>query len=238
MKALIHFIWEYVRFDLRIISDCYWYCCDLFRYYISSKDSIKLYPQLKDKTTTQTLDPIYYLQDIWMVKQVLSQKPATHVDVGSAVKTISILAQSIPTTYVDIRPLTLSLPGVTSIKGTILQLPFKSHSVQSISAICVIEHIGLGRYGDPLDPKGTSKSAKELSRVVKKGGFVYITVPVAAKNQTCFNAHRTFTRQAVIDLFGELTLVQESYIYGQKYHDTYDPKKGFGTGLFTFTKKK
>jgi hypothetical protein len=237
MKAILNLFWEYARLDLRIISDFWWYTTDLCKYYLSSKDSIKIYPQLKDKTTNQTLDPIYYLQDIWMVQHVLDKKPKVHIDVGSSVKTISILAQSVPTTYVDIRPLTLSLPNVTSAKGTIIQLPFETNCVQSISAVCVIEHIGLGRYGDPLDPKGTIKAAKELARVVKKGGYVYITVPVDKKNQTCFNAHRTFTRQGVLDLFPTLKLVEERYIYGQRYEQQYVPSKGFGTGLFVFTKK-
>jgi hypothetical protein len=34
----------------------------------------------------------------------------------------------------------------------------------------VVEHIGLGRYGDPIDPDGDLKAISELKRVVQKRG--------------------------------------------------------------------
>lgn len=150
---------------------------------------------------------------------------------------VGIISQFVPTTMVDIRPLTVTLPELKFVKGDITNLPFKDESIDSLSSICVIEHIGLGRYGDTLDPQGTEKSAKELVRVLAKNGRLYITVPIDNANKTYFNAHRAFTPSYIFSLFKELTLTEEKYIYGNNLEYKYDPQKGFGTGLYAFIKK-
>ena len=149
---------------------------------------------------------------------------------------VGMISQFTPTTMVDIRPLSVSVPELSFIKGDITKLPFKDSSIKSLSSICVIEHIGLGRYGDPLDQFGTEKSAKELSRVLASGGDLYISVPVDSTNKVYFNAHRAFIRDYVLKMFKDLNLIEEKYIYGNQIYNEYDSTKGFGTGLFYFRK--
>ncbi len=190
-----------------------------------------LQPALFDNTSTTELEPTYFYQDAWCAKKIAENRPNLHVDVGSHVGMLSIVAQFVPVTMVDIRPLSLPLSGLTFVEGSITSLPFKDGEVDSLSSICVIEHIGLGRYGDKLDQFGTEKAAGELVRVLAPLGNLYISVPVDTENRLYFNAHRAFTRQYIIELFSGLTLVEEKYIYGNDFCDTYEPKRGFGTGL-------
>lgn len=206
---------------------------------INSSFSLKtsdLYPRLFDKASTTSIDPVYFYQNAWCAKKIFENKPSTHVDVGSDVKLIGVLSQYTSTTMVDIRPLQVTLPGLSFVSGSILALPFKDQSIKSLSSICVIEHIGLGRYGDQLDPFGSEKAAKELGRVLAKDGLLYISAPIDTANIVYFNAHRAFTRNYILELFSQLTLVEEKYIYGDKMFGAYDPKKGFGTGLYWFKK--
>jgi len=195
-----------------------------------------LYPRLFDKTSTTGVDPVYFYQDAWCAKKIFETKPTHHVDIASHLPTVGIISQFVPTTMVDIRPPMVSLPELSFTKGSILALPFKNSEVESLSSICVIEHIGLGRYGDPLDSFGSEKAAAELSRVLATGGSLYISVPIDAKNKVYFNAHRAFTREYILKLFGSLKMVEEKYIYGSKMNETYDTAKGFGTGLYHFKK--
>jgi SAM-dependent methyltransferase len=195
-----------------------------------------IYPRLFDKTTTTGVDPVYFYQNCWCAKKIFENKPEKHVDIGSDAKFIGIISQYVPTVMVDIRPLTVHLPGLSFAKGSILELPFKTEEISSLSSICVIEHIGLGRYGDPIDSFGSEKAVKELIRVLAIGGNLYISVPIDNDNKVYFNAHRAFTRDYVLKLFEELTLIEEKYIYGDKMCDFYDKIKGFGTGLYCFIK--
>ena len=73
------------------------------------------------------------------------------VDVGSTALLVGIISQCIPTISIDVRPLPVSLPGLICKYGTITDLPFEDATVEFLSSMCVIEHVGLGRYGDTID---------------------------------------------------------------------------------------
>jgi len=195
-----------------------------------------VYPCLTDRTATTPIEPTYFFQDTWAAGKIFQIKPSHHYDVGSSVKTIGILSQFVPTTMIDIRPIELELQNLYFKSGSILNLPFEDNSIESLSSLCVVEHIGLGRYGDPIDPWGSEKAIQELTRVLKPGGNLYFSVPVDQECRVYFNAHRAFTRDYVLELFQEMKLSEEKYIYGRTVQDKFDAAKGFGTGLYHFTK--
>jgi len=182
------------------------------------------------------LEPTYFFQDSWAAGKIFLNRPSHHFDVGSSAKTVGIISQFVPTTMIDIRPIDLDLPNLFFRRGSILALPFDDDSIESLSSLCVVEHIGLGRFGDPIDPYGSEKAAKELKRVLNPGGNLYFSVPVDDACRVYFNAHRAFTRDYVISLFASLELVDEKYHYGRAMFDAYDSAKGFGTGLYHFRK--
>jgi SAM-dependent methyltransferase len=200
--------------------------------------NIEWYPCLLDNVKFTPLDPVYFFQDTWAAQKIFRLKPEHHYDVGSNAKTIGILSQFVPITMIDIRPLPLELKGLTFLKGSILKLPFEDNSISSISSLCVVEHIGLGRYGDELDQFGSEKAISELKRVVKPEGVILFSVPVCNENKVFFNAHRAFTRDYIMKLFHNFELLDEQYQYGNALYKEYCINKGFGTGLFMLRKKE
>jgi len=199
---------------------------------------IELRPCFFDNLKYTPIDPVYFLQDTWAARKIFEFKPDHHYDVGSSVKTIGILSQFVPVTMIDIRPIEIELPNLFFKKGSVLNLPLKDNSINSLSSLCVVEHIGLGRYGDTLDSFGSEKAIKELKRVLKPGGILLISLPIDDQNKICFNAHRIFTRDYILELFSDMVILEEKYIYGSKMYDSYDRRKGFGTGLYVFQKEK
>lgn len=195
-----------------------------------------LYPRLFDKTSVTAIDPVYFYQNAWCAKKIFENKPERHFDIGSDAKFVGLISEFTPTTMIDIRPIPVLLKNLSFIKGDILNLPFKDGEIASLSSICVLEHIGLGRYGDELDTFGSEKSFKELIRVLSLGGSLYISVPVDKENKVYFNAHRAFTRDYIMELSNGLKLEEEKYIYGNDLTENYSPGKGFGTGLYHFKK--
>ncbi len=202
-------------------------------YRLETKD---IYPRIYDKIEGHKIDPVYFLQGTWCARKIFEEKPDQHYDIGSQAFMVGIISQFVPTTMIDIRPLSISLSGLSFIKGNIIHLPFKDSEISSLSSICVIEHIGLGRYGDSLDQFGTEKAAKELIRVLAKEGSLYISVPVDNENKIYFNAHRAFTRDYIIKIFENLNLIEEKYIYGNEIFSNYNKERGFGTGMYHFKK--
>jgi SAM-dependent methyltransferase len=174
-----------------------------------SADWSELFPQLEDRLPTSPYDAHYFFQDVWAAQRIAEARPARHVDVGSRVDYVGFLTAITEVTFVDIRPLEANVEGLTSIAGSVLDMPFEDRSLESVSSLHVAEHIGLGRYGDPLDPDGTRKAAAELQRVVADGGRLLFSGPVG-RSRTMFNAHRVHAPEEVLAMFPELELVEFS----------------------------
>jgi len=62
----------------------------------------------------------------------------------------------------------------------------------AIFSFSSLEHDGLGRYGDPLDPNGDLKAMREMSRSLKPGGLLFLGVPIGARDHIEFNVHRIY----------------------------------------------
>ncbi len=168
------------------------------------------YPCLYDKTAKTSVDSHYFYQSVWAFKKIYEARPKVHVDVGSDVGFVGLLTAITKVQFVDIRPLEVSnLENFENIAGDILHLPYKDNSLDSVSCLHVAEHIGLGRYGDPLDPLGTQKAAMELARCLAPGGHLYFSLPVG-KTRLCFNAHRIHPPRRILQYFSDLNLVEFS----------------------------
>ena len=162
-------------------------------------------PQLFDRLPTSPYDSHYFYQDVWAANRIAELRPSRHVDVGSRVDYVGFLTSITSVVFVDIRPLEAEVDRLDSIAGSVLGLPFADRSLDSVSCLHVAEHIGLGRYGDPLDPQGTVKAAAELQRVLAPGGHLLFSGPVG-RPRVCFNAHRIHSPADVVALFPELEL--------------------------------
>jgi len=199
-----------------------------------------LYPCIHDKTAGQGFDRHYFYQDIWAAKKIHESKCKHHVDVGSRVDFVAFLTIITKVTYIDIRPLIAKLENFESKNASILSLPYEANSIKSLSCLHVAEHIGIGRYGDQIDPKGTIKAASELSRVLAPGGNLYFSLPVG-KPRICFNAHRIHSVQQILDYFSNLQLVELAGIDDNRNFFRNVDKVvldmcDYGCGLFRFTK--
>lgn len=187
-----------------------------------------LFPILGEDTGVTPVEPTYFFQDAWAFEKIVAARPERHIDVGSHHRFVSFLSKVVPTTMVDVRPLQAHMESIGFMEGTILALPFPDASLPSVSSICVVEHIGLGRYGDPLDPLGTQKALEELKRVVAPGGNLYVSLPVDDVDREYFNAHRMFTEETALRMFEPFEVVERRYIYGYDFVEELQSGPGVG----------
>ena len=169
------------------------------------------FPFLMDKTATTPFDPHYIYHPAWAARVVARTKPEKHIDIASALKFSTIVSAFVPVDFYDYRPAELKLPGLTSKHGDLHSLPFADNSVPSLSCMHTIEHVGLGRYGDPIDYDGDIKACKELVRVLSPGGTLIFVTPVG-RPKIEFNAHRVYAYEQVLELFRGLVLEEFSLI--------------------------
>ncbi|MBT0653026.1 DUF268 domain-containing protein [Geomobilimonas luticola] len=202
------------------------------------------HPCFNDKTTQTGFDRHYVYHPAWAARVLAQTKPKCHIDISSSVNFCSQVSAFIPVMFYDYRPADLNLPGLTCEAADLLALPFADRSISSLSCMHVVEHVGLGRYGDPLDPDGDMKAIVELKRVLAINGNLLFVVPVGGNPRIMFNAHRIYTYAQIAEYFSNLELMEFALV-------TDDPKDGgllrnaskemadaqkYGCGCFWFRK--
>jgi SAM-dependent methyltransferase len=205
---------------------------------------IDLFPSLRDNTKTTPFDPHYTYHPAWAARVVAEFKPEFHVDISSSIHFSTIVSAFIPVKFFDYRPAELNLPGMTSERADLLSLPFGDNSVRSISCMHTIEHVGLGRYGDKLDPDGDIRAINELKRVLSPGGVLIFVVPISGRSRIEFNSHRYYSYSQIMEYFSDVRLKEFSLIpdnartigmiknASKEQSDAQD----HGCGCFVFTK--
>ena len=61
----------------------------------------------------------------------------------------------------------------------------------AIVSISSMEHDGLGRYGDPINPFGDLEAMGKMKKMLKEGGLLFLAVPVG-KDCLVWNLHRVY----------------------------------------------
>lgn len=204
-----------------------------------------LWPCLNDKTSETDYERHYIYHLAWAARCVKEIAPKLHVDIGSRLFFPAILSAFVPTDFYDYRPADIVLSDLGSYKGDLTNLPFKDNELASVSCLHTLEHIGLGRYGDPIDPNGDLTAMKELARVVAPGGSLLIALPMGEKMRIQFNAHRIYTYDALVSYFPGFTVQNFAYIPEESKREALIPNAVpedikddvMGCGCFWFVKK-
>jgi len=202
-------------------------------------------PCLNDKTDTTGFDSHCIYHPAWAARVLARTNPKIHIDISSALEFVSVVSAFIPIKFYDYRPAKIYLNNLTSEKINVSSLPFDDASIESLSCMHVIEHIGLGRYDDALNPDGDLDAINELKRVVAPNGNLLFVTPVG-KPKIMFNAHRIYSYGQIIDYFKDFTLVEFALvpdsrkdvglIYGAS-PEIVDAQK-YGCGCFWFVKNQ
>jgi SAM-dependent methyltransferase len=178
------------------------------RFLLEEKD---FFACLNDATVNTGFDRHYVYHVAWAIRTVLKINPASHTDISGSLHFCSALSAVIPVDFYDYRPAKLELSGLKTAACDLNKLHFKSNSVESISCLHTIEHIGLGRYGDSIDYDGDLKAMAELKRVVQPGGSLLFVAPVG-KPKIVYNAHRIYSYEQICSYFEGFTLREFSLV--------------------------
>lgn len=196
----------------------------------------------EDNTEALSFDSHYTYHPAWAARILAMNRPEKHIDISSIIEFSTIVSAFIPIDFYEYRPASIKLPNLSIFQCDILALPFEDKSIQSLSCMHVVEHVGLGRYGDTIDPSGDLKAALELQRVLAPNGTLLFVVPVG-RPLLRFNAHRIYSYELIIQMFKELNLKSFSlindhceFIQNADFSDV--SKQTYACGCFEFTKFK
>jgi hypothetical protein len=207
---------------IRLNKDLEWYNKDLdeFKRLAESISDFDFpiydnYPCLSDKyEESGVMKGAYFHQDLYVAKQIYQNKPIKHVDVGSRIDGfVAHVAIFRSIELLDIRELNSTIDNITFRKIDITEENFNLvNYCDSISCLHALEHFGLGRYGDKIDPLGHIKGFNNISKILKTNGIFYFSVPMG-EQKIEFNAHRIFSLQYLLNIIKkEFEIISFSYV--------------------------
>lgn len=236
----------------RVFTGFYHYVVDIMRY--RKADSLvnsgfplqlrNMLPCLLDRyENAGSLPKHYFWQDLWGARKVFKLGIKRHYDIGSRLD--GFIAHCLPfceIVMLDVRPLKIQIHNLQFHQANCMDMnQIPSGSIPSLSSFHAIEHFGLGRYGDSIDPLGHQKAIAEMKRIVCEGGVILFGVPIGVQRIE-FNGHRIFDPLEVIRLFKGFELMEFSVVddndefYENVAAESYRILK-YGCGLFHFKKK-
>lgn len=185
----------------------YWRDAGLFREMGGAID--EWVPQLgEDHEDAGSATGHYFWQDLLVARRIAATDPAKHLDIGSRIDGfVAHLLAFRDVQIVDVRALTSTIPGLSFLRADGRTLEgIEDRTVESLSSLHALEHFGLGRYGDDLDPNGHRKGMLATQRVLARGGRLWISFPIG-NPRVQFNAQRVIDPLEPIELLTELNLV-------------------------------
>jgi hypothetical protein len=190
----------------------------------------------------------YFHQDLLVASFIHGNNPVRHIDIGSRIDGfVAHVASFRKIEVIDVRDLSCTgHQNISFVKVDMMNSDnAQSGITDSISCLHAIEHFGLGRYGDTLDPDGHRKGFDNIVRMLKKGGRLYISFPIGKSNEIHFNAHRVFHPRDIFtweESGGSLQLERFDYVDDAgSLHQNIDirnvnPNVSHGCGIYTFSK--
>ena len=202
------------------------------------------YPCLNDDTINTNFDTHYTYHVAWAIRKILVSPPVSHCDVSSSLGFCTAICAVVPTTFIDYRPAPIQLDQLTCKQGDLTNdSQWGDGQYESLSCMHVVEHIGMGRYGDQLDIHADTVAMRNLKRAVAANGRLLFVVPVGIP-EVYFNAHRVYSASWVANFFKPEFQLKEFYFIPGSSHLppvlncdlTYPDSFKYACGCFEFIK--
>ncbi len=192
----------------------------------------------------------YFWQDLYVAQSIQKRNPQKHVDIGSRIDGfIAHVASYREIEVFDIRPITTNIPAIDFKQADFMKEIPESliNYCDSISCLHALEHFGLGRYGDPINPEGYKIALKNITKMLKPNGTLYLSVPIG-EERVEFNANRVFDASKLIEIIESNGLSLHSFSWikdGEHFITSKSPiedannlsKVSYNLGIFQFNKR-
>ena len=159
----------------------------------------------------------YFHQDLLVANLIYKQKPNLHLDVGSRIDGFIAHLLSFEQKVIlgDVRPISIDNSNISFVQMDLTnKIPHElSEQYESVSCLHAIEHMGLGRYGDPINAYGHYLALQNLTQLLTKNGILYVSYPFGEKSRIEYNAHRVISLRESRTMFEKNNLIVKKFSY-------------------------
>lgn len=167
------------------------------------------------RNTAGELPKHYFQQDLHVARQIFLANPTRHIDVGSRIDGfVAHVAAFRQIEVIDIRPMGDINENIKFLQLDIMDTVNVPQEIcDSLSCLHTIEHIGLGRYGDAINPDGWLTAVDNLLAMLRPGGILYISAPIG-EGSIEFDAHRLFSLPDLLKAVSQRASITEVAVIG------------------------
>ncbi len=194
----------------------------------------------------------YFWQDLLVARWIYEARPTRHADVGSRIDGfVAHVASFREIELFDVRPISVMIPGIVFRQADLMAEVVTANIARigrfdSLSCLHALEHFGLGRYGDPIDPTGYQRGIAHMADLLTAGGTFYLSIPLG-KERVEFNANWVFDPRTIVRyaLANGLALHGLTIVGGSSEPRTIEPteeilkklaESNYRLGIFVFKK--
>jgi hypothetical protein len=200
---------------LRLLTELPRYLYDLRAWRRAGGQITSIYPVLGDRADQAgSAMNAYFHQDLLVARRIYEAQPRRHIDVGSRIDGfVAHVAVFRAIEVLDVRPLTSVISNVTFTQADLMADSAALAGItDSLSCLHALEHFGLGRYGDTVDPQGHLHGFQALINMLTPDGVLYLSFPIG-RPVVEFNAHRVFHPTEVLSWPGSGRLHLQRFDY-------------------------
>lgn len=131
---------------------------------------------------------------------------------------------------VDVNDYPFSHPNFSFVKGSVCALGFGDGFFDAVTAVSMVEHIGLGHYGDGAEDSDLAAMA-EMRRVLRPGGLLVLTLPYGLKCETSW--FRVYNCDSLAEICAGFETLDSAYFLcrGEQYWESRPREELAGCGL-------
>ena len=190
----------------------------------------------------------YFWQDLLVAQKIFDANPKRHVDIGSRVDGfVAHVASFREIEVFDVRATTAKIPNIVFKQADLMSpLPDLNSYCDSLSCLHALEHFGLGRYGDPINPNGWRDGLANMANLLSENGVFYLSTPIGSQ-RVVFNANYIFDPRLVIKTalshslnLTALVVIKQNGEISQVNHNELTladlAEDSYALGLFVFVK--
>jgi hypothetical protein len=226
------------------------YLITLFKFKLKDSKIDKIKPILSNFSySSNSYKGHYFHQDLIVANKIYKKNPVRHIDIGSRFDGfVAHVASFRKIEVFDLQNIHQNhYINIIFNQIDIMKTNNSKIKTDSLSCLHTIEHLGLGRYGDDIDPNGHIKGFENLLKLLDKNGLLYVSFPVSTKTRVEFNEQRVFHYQEILEWlkkFGDNYILECFDLIDDldEIYLNYDvnniiEKLDYGCGIYTIRKK-
>jgi len=131
----------------------------------------------------------------------------------------------------DLRRFKLAHPTFHPVREDIRKTSFPDAFFDCAYAVSTVEHIGFaGRYGITVgDPEGDIKAVREIRRILRPGGFFFLTVPYGRGRKVIKPTERVYDKARLEGMLVDWAVRERLYYArdnGERWHQVSEAAAG------------